>query len=171
MRNVIEKDGVDIPVGDHLGKVVVFGCDHRGFKYREDILRFLQEKGLSVIDCGCFSEDRCDYPVISDEIGKKIGDDVFNRIGIGICGSGIGILINGGKHKRVFCARCLNTKEAETSRMHNNTNMLGLGADYMDLRDILETISVWLNTEFGLNERDEAYIERYVQTVKLEDNR
>lgn len=169
MRRIITVEGIMIPVDSHEGKTIVLGSDHRGFIYKNKIGEILKSKGYQLIDVGTFSSERCDYPVISDNIGKEISSDHYGRAGIGICGSGIGILIPASKHKRVYAARCLSTEEAETSRKHNNTNLLGIGADCVNLERALATIDTWLATPFCSNlERKKSYLMRYIQTVKLE---
>ena len=171
VKKIIKVDGVKIPIGSHEGKTIVFGCDHRGFKYKTEILEFLKQKSYSIIDVGAFSNERCDYPKISDNIGKEVSIDPYNRVGIGICGSGIGILIPASKYPKVYIARCLNPKEAETSRKHNNTNVLGIGADLIDLETVLTIIDAWLRTLFYSDSQTEKpYLNRYIQTIKLEED-
>jgi ribose 5-phosphate isomerase B len=168
----LEVEGIKVPIGNHIGKIIVFGCDHRGFKYKQEVIEFLKKEGCEVIDMGTHSDERCDYPLISQKIAKEVGEDIFNKVGIGICGSGIGILIPAGKFQKIITARCLNSAEAETSRKHNNTNFLGIGADMMDLETIKATINTWLKTGFYTNpETDEAYLKRYLQTIEIEEQR
>lgn len=169
MGKIITVEGIRVPVGSHEGKVIVIGSDHRGFRYKSKIVEVLKEKDYQLIDVGASSPERCDYPIISDNIGKKINRDPYGRVGLGICGSGIGILIPASKHQGIYVARCLSPEEAETSRKHNNTNFLGLGADYVNLETALATIDTWLTTPFGLDfEKEKPYLMRYIQTVKLE---
>lgn len=169
MVETIVIDNIKVPIGNHEGKTIIIGADHRGFELKERIKKKLIEKDYNVEDVGTFSNERCDYPAISEKIGKLVSEDSIDRVGIGFCGSGIGTLIPASKHKRVYVARCLNEKEAETSRKHNNTNMLGIGADYIDFETALATIYAWLKTPFYTDkEKDEAYLRRYIQTVKFE---
>ena len=170
MADTISVDIIRVPIGTHKGKTIIIGADHRGFELKEKVKKALEEKGYKVEDVGTFSKERCDYPVISDKIGSLISEDYINKVGIGFCGSGIGTLIPASKHKKVLVARCLNEKEAETSRKHNNTNMLGIGADYIDENTALATIIAWLETPFYEDkEKDDAYLRRYLQTVKFEE--
>lgn len=170
MRKIINVEGIKVPVGSHEGKRIIIGADHRGFSYKNEIMGAAEEKGYQLIDIGTSSPERCDYPIISDNIGEGVSKDPdFNTVGIGICGSGIGILIPASKHKGIYTARCLSPEEAETSRRHNNTNVLGIAADYMDLETVLDTVNAWLTAPFYSNCEDEdAYLNRYIQTVKLE---
>ncbi len=167
-RRFIFSDGVRVPVGSHEGKTIVIGSDHRGFGYKSEILRMLTGC-YNVVDVGTNSPERCDYPAISDEIGRRVGGDPEGRVGIGICGSGIGILIPASKHRGVYPARCTTPAEAETSRRHNNANVLGIGADCVDIETALEIVRTWLATPFYSDpEKDGTYLRRFVQTVKLE---
>ena len=168
MGEIITIEGIGAPVGSHEGKVIVIGSDHRGFSYKSKIVEVLKNKGCQLIDVGTSSPERCDYPIISDNIGKQVSKD-YDKVGIGICGSGIGILIPASKHKGVYVARCLTPEEAKTSRKHNNTNFLGIGADCIDFETALAIIDTWLTTPFYSDcEKEESYLRRYIQTVKLE---
>jgi ribose 5-phosphate isomerase B len=167
---IIHAEGITVPIGSHQGKTIILGSDHRGFYYKQKIAEYLKNKGYNIIDVGTFSREKCDYPIISDKIGQLISQSNFTCVGIGVCGSGIGILIPASKHKGVYVARCLNKAEAETSRKHNNTNFLGLGSDSISIEAAYEIIDAWLTTLFYTNpETDESYLRRFVQTVKLEN--
>jgi len=171
MADIVDVEGIEIPIGTHEGKTVVVGSDHRGFEYKEKIKKLLTGKRYHIVDVGTHSPERCDYPPISAEIGRIVSGECLNSAGIGICGSGIGILEVAGKHKRIYPARCLNPKEAETSRRHNNSNVLGIGADYTDLDTALATVEAWLATPFYSDpENEQPYLDRYVQKLKLEDS-
>ena len=169
MGSIIEVESIRVPIGTHESKTIVIGSDHRGFRYKCLIIEELKLRSYTLIDVGTGSAQRCDYPPISDEIGRKLSENPNNQVGIGICGSGIGILISASKHNGVYVARCLTPQEAETSRKHNNTNMLGIGADYMSPEVALQTINAWLTTPFYSNPKNEAeYLKRFVQIVRLE---
>ncbi len=164
----ISVDGIEVSVGSHEKKIVVLGCDHRGFEYKRQLMILLQGRH-SIIDVGCYSPNRWDYPAISDDIGRRVAENPFKTVGIGICGSGIGILIPASKHRGVYVARCLSPAEAETSRKHNNSNVLGIGADCVDLETAVSIVRTWLDTPFYSDpKKDEAYLRRFVQTVQLE---
>ena len=167
MGGIILIDGIEVSIGSHEGKTVVIGSDHRGFDYKKAIAEMLQSSGYHVLDIGTFSPERCDYPRISHNLGKQVSEDP-HKVGIGICGSGIGILIPASKYQGIYVARCVTPQEATTSRKHNNTNVLGLGADYVTLETALFIVGNWMTTPFYSDESEKAYLERYVQTVQLE---
>ena len=170
MGEIITVDCVYVPTGTHEGKTIYIASDHRGFEYKKRMKEELfRENFPKVQDLGTNSPERCDYPPISDALGMKVSESWQDSVGIGICGSGIGILIPASKHRTVYVARCLTPQEAETSRKHNNTNLLGIGADYTDFETAMETVLAWLKTPFYSDpENEQAYLMRYVQTVKLE---
>jgi len=170
MGEIILVEGIKIPIGSHESKKIIIGSDHRGFDHKNKIIKALQLKDYQLTDVGTFSPERCDYPEISKEVARIVCLDLdYNTVGIGICGSGIGILIPASKYKGIYVARCLSPLEAETSRKHNNSNFLGIGADYIDLETAIKTIEAWLKTPFYSDSiKEKPYLDRYVQTVKLE---
>ncbi|MBL7160904.1 MAG: RpiB/LacA/LacB family sugar-phosphate isomerase [Candidatus Aenigmarchaeota archaeon] len=167
MSDVIQVRGLDVPVGSHEGRFVVVGADHRGFAYKERVKEWLGDNGYRFTDVGTYSLDRCDYPTFSSEIGRLVSADHLNTVGMGICGSGIGIIIPAFNYRGVYGATCLNPEMAETSRKHNNTNLLGIGADHMDEWTMLETVTSWLDTPFYSDpETEQVYLDRYLQTIR-----
>lgn len=169
MAELLSIGKIRVPTSSHEGKLIVIGADHRGFSYKVSIIDELKRKGYQILDVGTYSPERCDYPAISDEIGREVSEDPYGRAGIGICGSGIGILIPASKYRGVYAARCLTPREAETSRRHNNSNVLGIGADYMDLKTTRAIVDKWLTTPFYSSPSDKPYLDRFVQTVELEN--
>jgi ribose 5-phosphate isomerase B len=162
-----------VPIGTHQDKTIVIGADHKGYYYKLFLVNHLTERGHQVIDVGTNSGERCDYPAISAKIGLRVAEDImYSRIGIGICGTGIGILIPASKYPGVHAARCLTPEDAADSRRYNNSNLLGLGADCMTLDMAVATVDTWLATPFFSNPvGDKEYLDRYIQTVMLEERR
>ena len=126
---------------------IVIGADHGGYKLKEEIKKYLEEKNISYEEKGAYSEDSVDYP----DIAKAVASDVSNKkadIGILICRSGIGMSMCANKFKDVRCAVCYEEQTAKFSRMHNNANMLALGADYISVNDAVCILRQFLATEF-----------------------
>lgn len=170
MSEIIEFQGYNVPVGNHLGKTIVIGSDHRGFKYKTKIIEHLKNIGFNIIDVGCDNPERCDYPEISKKIAKNVCLNINDCVGIGICGSGFGISIPASKFKGIFIATPCCPKEAETARKHNNTNFLGIGADRIEINTAIKTIDAWLKAKFYSDpETEDAYFKRFIQTLKIEE--
>ena len=168
--NSIIIENYEIPIESHKGKIIVIGSDHRGYAHKKELIKFLKEKNYGIIDVGTDSEERCDYPEISDKIGRNVSNNYLNSVGIGICGSGIGIIIPASKYGRIIASRCLTAEDAISSRKHNNSNVIGLSADLITIEESINIIESWLETKFYSDkEKDDAYLKRYLQTIKLEE--
>ncbi len=127
---------------------IIIGSDHAGFDLKEEIRRFLSEKGDYVVkDMGTFSRDPVDYPVIAHEVAKNISEKRFNR-GILICGSGIGMSIVANRQRNVRAALCNSLYTVMLSRKHNDANILVLGGRVVGLGLALEIVELFLTTDF-----------------------
>ena len=127
--------------------MIAIGSDHGGYKLKEEIKRYLEEKQIEYKDCGTYSEERTEYPDIAKEVAIQVQKGVCEQ-GIVICRSGIGMCIVANKFKGIRCAKCENELEAKFSRMHNNSNMLALGADYIETNEAIRIVRTWVATQF-----------------------
>ncbi len=167
---ILEKEGLKVSIGSHLGKKIVIGSDHRGFELKEQLKDYLKQFSKEMVDIGCFSKERVDYPVYSAKIGELIAKDPLNSIGIGIaiCGSGIGIGIPAAKFKGVYPARCLDEMDAVSSRKHNNSNLLTISAGKTDFERAKRIVVLWLTAKFYETMDEESYLRRFLETVRIE---
>ena len=133
---------------------IVMTCDHAGFKLKEDIKAFLKERGYNVIDYGAVSTEPVDYPDYAEKAAKAILKKEADK-GIFICGTGIGISIAANRFKGIRAALCGDTFSAKMSRLHNNSNVLALGANVTALPKALDIVEEWLSLDFegGRHER------------------
>lgn len=127
--------------------MIVIGSDHGGFKLKEELKKYFDEKGIEYEDKGTFSEESVDYPDIAKAVAKDVSDKKAD-IGILICRSGIGMSIVANKFKNVRCAVCYEEQTAKFARMHNNANMLALGADYISTNNAICIVRQFLATQF-----------------------
>lgn len=127
--------------------MIAIGSDHGGYELKEELKKYLEEEGLEYKDYGAFSTDRVDYPLIAREVSKAVATNECEK-GILICRSGYGMAMVANKFKGVRSAPCFCTRAAQFSRLHNNTNVLSLGADYVTVDEAKEILKTWLNTEF-----------------------
>ena len=123
------------------------GSDHGGYKLKEEIKKYLDEKEIKYVDCGSFSEERVDYPDIAKDVAEKVQKKECEN-GILICRSGIGMSIVANKFKGIRCAKCNNEQEAKFAKLHNDSNILALGADYLTLNEAICILRNWIATEF-----------------------
>ena len=127
--------------------MIAIGSDHGGYELKEELKRVLEEKGLEYKDCGAYSTDRVDYPIVAKEVSKSVAEKVCEK-GILICRSGYGMAMVANKFKGVRSAPCFCTRAAQFSRLHNDSNVLSLGADYVTVEEAKEILITWLETEF-----------------------
>lgn len=133
---------------------IAIGCDHGGYDLKEHLVKFLQEQGHEVQDCGTYSKESCDYPIFGEAAARAVASGDCER-GIVICTTGIGISIAANKVKGIRCAHVSEPLSAEMTRRHNNANMLALGAGVIGRNMAERCVEVFLNTDFegGRHER------------------
>ena len=139
---------------------ISIGSDHAGFKYKEEIKKYLESKGHEVIDCGTNSLESCDYPIFGRTAAELVAKGEV-KYGVLVCSSGEGIMMAANKVKGVRCGLAYNDDVARLIRQHNNANMIAFGASFMELKDVLRRIDLFLATEFegGRHERRVSEIE------------
>ena len=126
---------------------VVLASDHRGYQLKDSLKKFLEEREIEFLDVGTFSAASVDYPDFAMLAAEKVSHGDYDR-GILICGSGIGMCIVANKFPGVRAAVCHDVSAAEMSRKHNDSNMLGLGADVINEELARKILHVWLETKF-----------------------
>ncbi|MCF7870513.1 MAG: ribose 5-phosphate isomerase B [Candidatus Omnitrophica bacterium] len=126
---------------------IAFGCDHRGFKLKNILINYLENKGHKILDFGTFSKDSCDYPdyiypAVSALANKKADKAIV------ICFTGIGSCILANKIKGIRAALVYNIKSAKFSRRHNDSNVLVLAADLFKADYAKKLVLSWLKESF-----------------------
>lgn len=140
---------------------IAIACDHRGVDVKQELTKYLQDKGYNVINCGTDSTDMVDYPDYAFEVGKKVVKKEADY-GILICNTGIGMSIAANKVKGVRCARVQDEYDAKMTRTDNDANVIALSAR-TDIEKLKRILDVFLNTEF-------ANIDRYKKRIEKIDN-
>lgn len=139
--------------------MIAIGSDHGGFELKEKIIRHLEERGMSYRDVGCRDQNSCDYPVFGHAAAKAVASGECEK-GIVICTTGIGISISANKVKGVRCALCGDVFSAQMTRMHNDANMLALGAGIVGDKLAVEIVDAFLDTAFSQDERHQRRIDQ-----------
>lgn len=137
---------------------IAIASDHAAFEMKEELVNYLKEKNIDVIDLGTYSKESVDYP----DYAKMLGEMVANRkveYGIGLCGTGIGMSISVNKIKGIRGALCLYPSMAELARKHNNANVLVLAGRLMGYDLAKWTVDTFLATEFE-GERHQRRIDK-----------
>ena len=137
---------------------IAIGCDHGALALKNKLVSHLQGKGYEVCDFGTHTLDSCDYPVFAAAAAKAVASGECDR-GIVLCTTGIGISIAANKVKGIRCALLSDVKSAELTRLHNDTNMMALGAGVTGEILALEIVDTWLGTEFSGDARHQRRID------------
>jgi len=126
---------------------IAIGSDHAGFELKELLITYLRSHNNNVIDKGCFSLDRADYP----DYGHAVANAVINNevdFGILMCGSGNGINMSANKHKGIRAALCWNSEITLLARQHNDANILVLPARYISIEEAYKCLDDFLTAKF-----------------------
>lgn len=126
---------------------ISLGCDHGGYDLKEIIKKHLESKKIEVVDVGTYSIDSVDYPDYGSKAAELVAKKEVDK-GIVICTTGIGISIAANKVKGIRCALCTNSYMAKMTRLHNDANMLALGAGIVGKNLALDIVDTWLDTDF-----------------------
>lgn len=131
-------------------KTIVLGADHGGFELKNKIKEFLENhhhNNFTVIDVGTDSAQSCDYPIFANRVCQKIQSGEAD-LGILVCGTGIGMSIAANKHKGIRAACCSDTFSARLTRLHNDANVLCIGARVVGAGLALDLVNEFINAEF-----------------------
>ena len=132
-----------------MSKTIVLATDHAGFELKEHVKSFLQNKGYNIKDFGALEYDSLDdYPDFIIPAAKYIAE--HNLIGIIFGGSGQGEAMAANRIKGIRAAVFYNgpNEIVELSRMHNNANILSIGARFLSNQEAESIIELWLSTDF-----------------------
>lgn len=137
-----------------LSKPVAIGCDHAGFEYKEDIISFLEGKGLEYKDFGTHSADPVDYPDFAHPVASSV-ENGETSFGILICGSANGVAITANKHQQIRAAVCWGEELAELARKHNDANIICIPSRFVREGDVEKMVEIFIHTAFegGRHER------------------
>ncbi len=139
--------------------MISIGSDHGGYDLKMAVITHLQQRGFECKDFGCYDKNSCDYPEFGRAAAEAVASGECEK-GIVVCTTGIGISIAANKVKGVRCALCTSTELAKMTRLHNNANMLALGAAAVSEELAMEIVDMFLDTEFSNEERHQRRIDK-----------
>lgn len=142
---------------------IYIGADHAGYDLKERLKPFIEKLGYEVVDKGAFEYDpQDDYPDFIIPVAREVARDPEHRRGIVIGGSGQGEAIASNRIKGIRAIIYNGQTKAHgrklpneiiLSREHNNSNVLSLGARFLEDDEAMEAVKLWLETEFTGDER------------------
>lgn len=130
-----------------MKKTILIASDHAGFALKEKLKAYLEKTGWAVKDLGTYSAQSCDYPEYAADLARRISRGAGRR-GILICHTGIGTSIVANRFPRVRASLCYNERAARLTREHNDSNVLVLGAGFVNAAQAARITDIWLKTGF-----------------------
>ncbi len=131
----------------NLTKPIAVGSDHAGYDYKEDLISFLEAKGLAFTDFGTDTKDSVDYPDFAHPVADAVekGEASF---GILVCGSANGVAITANKHQGIRAAICWGEELAKLAREHNDANIICIPARFVREGDAEKMVNIFMQTTF-----------------------
>ena len=127
--------------------MIAIGADHGGYKLKEEIKRYFEEKEIQYKDFGTYDEERTDYPIYAKKVSESIQNKECN-CGILICRSGYGMTVAANKFKGIRAASIFDEESAKFAKADDDINVITLGGDYLSTNQAICIIRNWLGTEF-----------------------
>ncbi len=127
--------------------MIAIACDHGGYKLKEEVKKYLDEKEIKYKDFGCNSEERTDYPLYAEPAVEAVQKRECDKA-ILICGTGFGMTMVANKFKGIRCASCWNEEVAKLLKEHNNANVIALPGRFITTSQAVAILRAWLGAEF-----------------------
>lgn len=131
----------------NLSKPIAIGSDHAGFEIKEDLISYLDGKGLSYKDFGTHSKDSVDYPDFAHPVAIAVesGECAF---GILLCGTSNGVAITANRHAGIRAAICWGEEIAKLVRQHNDANIICIPGRFVREGDAEKMLNIFMTTDF-----------------------
>jgi len=130
-----------------MPKRIAVGADHAGYALKEELKRFLQKRGVEVVDVGTDSTESVDYPEFAGRVAQKVASGQVEQ-GLLCCGTGIGMSIVANKYAGVRAASVVEPASARLAREHNDANVLCLGGRIVGVELARQILDTWLSAKF-----------------------
>ena len=144
---------------------LAIGCDHGALNLKNRLVAHLENKGYEVLDFGTHTADSCDYPEFAAAAARAVASGECEK-GIVLCTTGIGVSISANKIDGIRCALLSDVWSAKMTRLHNDTNMMAIGAGVVGENLALEIVDTWVGTEFSGEERHQRRIDKLMALEK-----
>ena len=145
---------------------VALGCDHAGFAIKDIVKKTIEDFGAEVLDFGTFSSDSVDYPDYAGKVALSVSKGEAQK-GILICGSGIGVCIAANKFKGVRASIAHDEYSAGQGVLHDNMNILCLGARVVKAEIVPSLVKAFLKADFQKDE--ERHVRRCGKVLHFEN--
>lgn len=144
---------------------LAMACDHGALELKNALKAHLAAEGYDIEDFGTDTADSCDYPDYAAAAARAVAEGRCQR-GIVLCTTGVGVSIAANKVAGIRCALLADSWSAKMTRLHNDTNMMALGAGVTGPNLAFEIADVWLSTPFSGEPRHQRRIDKVMALEK-----
>lgn len=130
-----------------MKRTIAIASDHAALDLKAEIKNHLEAQGFSVTDYGTYTKDSCNYPDYAEKVCNAI-TECKQDLGILVCGTGIGMSMAANKCKGIRAACCTDTFSARFTRLHNDANVLCMGARVIGAGLACDIADIFINTDF-----------------------
>ena len=128
--------------------------DHAGVEYKAKLIKYMERRGIEVVNFGTDSTESMDYPDVAHPLGYAVENGDVD-LGVALCGTGNGMAMTLNKHQGIRAGLAWGTEIGKLVKAHNNANVLVMPARFISYKMVQEITKVWLETPFegGRHER------------------
>ena len=121
--------------------------DHAGVEYKAKLIKYLQGRGIEVVNFGTDSTESMDYTDVAHPLASAVENGSVD-LGIALCGTGNGMAITLNKDQGVRAGLAWGTAIGKLVKQHNNANVLVMPARFISYRMCVAIVRAWLDTPF-----------------------
>jgi ribose 5-phosphate isomerase B len=130
---------------------IALGNDHAGFSLKADVVKYLEELNIEVVDCGSYDNQPVDFPDIAQEVCSKVNEGKVDR-GLMVCGTGVGASIAANKIPGIRASVCHDVHSARQCVEHDDVNVMCIGAQIVGSWLAKDLLQAFFNAEFSTEE-------------------
>lgn len=130
-------------------RTIVIGCDNAAVHLKNELIAFMEKKGITVENMGCDSEqDDTYYPYVAKKVCDEIIHSNYEKHGVLICGTGLGMAMTANKFKGIRAGVCHDIFSAERLKLSNDGNVICMGERVIGVELAKRILEKWLELEF-----------------------
>lgn len=130
-------------------RTIVIGCDNAAVHLKNELMGFMEKKGYTVENMVCDStEDSTYYPYVAEKVCREIINSGYQKHGVLICGTGLGMAMTANKFKGIRAGVCHDIFSAERLKLSNDGNVICMGERVIGAELAKRILEKWLELDF-----------------------
>ena len=130
-------------------KTIVIGCDNAAVGLKQELIKVMEQEGVAYEDVGVTdTSDQTYYPLVAERVCQAIIASGYQKEGILICGTGLGMAITANKFPGILAGVCHDSFSAERLRLSNDGNLLCMGARVIGPELAKKILREWLSLQY-----------------------